>query len=577
MDATQQQVVIGRDFFKKEVRDYSVPALALVREFCQNAADAGASRIYFSLAKLSDEKTLVYCANNGEAFPLVKIQDRFMQLGQSSKTLGDSSVGAFGKAKVILCFANEEYAIRGSDCYIAGEGGSYRQYEHLSRFSDAERGMAAAAIAADTSLCPVQRDWETVTAFSTVANYSVVSLARWVEWMGHHAGDEFRTEILLSWPARGCDEVDRPQRFSASLPKRRWVHKPFGKAKRYTDVPRFGGTLVVRYRGVPMFSERLHDTNDYVVVELKPAKYLGEMPLTANRDSLRYPYGGELREFMDQLYTNKVTAMPAAKDELFAKGDKVMSLGSLGGRYRKPAAITRSEPDPVVAEDAPISYADMQRQDAVEVAPDNTDRVPSTHVADSPDDAPGSHFVMRNMTSYLVPGKYDVRSPKLNKSALSLLTDWVNLLSVVHSVLQLSDVPAVQVGFVFSHDVTGLMHRRDSRTAVLINPVVPGDLTQRSIRKAGFAWTGTSSKSRLLSVATHEYLHAAGARSHDENYAAMLTEALAELWDAQRWVNRTLRTRRPASQELVIKSWKATTKLWDGFISKEGVLLNSRQ
>jgi len=591
LEPSNAQVVIGQDFFKKEARDYTIPALAIVREFCQNASDAKATQIYFELTPLDDDRTVIYCANNGAPFPLAQIQDRFMQLGQSSKTLNDSSVGAFGKAKVILCFANEEYAIRGSDCLIAGAGGNYRIYTDKPSFLVAETGLAATAVMQSTHECDVRRNWEHVTAFSTVAAYGHESLLRWIRWMATHAGKGFDTTVYVA--PYGEHRLGELRRYENRLPHKRWSHKEFGRVKRYAGDNMYGGQLVVRYRGVPMFQERLSGKKDYVIVELKQASSLGELPLTANRDGLKYPYGAELRDFVDDLYTNAIKAIPAAKDEMFVLGDKALSMGLIGNRYlgrpsrqKKDSAAaadevktpthaerytelpTVQEPPEVVSTDpttSPVSTEDRPWVMGVDRA--------STWQKYQPDDAT-SHLVMRNMTPYTVPGKYDVRSHKLSKAALTLLVDWVNVLSVVHSVMD-QGMPRVQVGFVFSKEAVGMFHTRSQMPAVLINPVAAGDLEDRSILRSRFDWVGPKSRSRLLSVAAHEYLHAVGIGSHDEHYAAMLTHTLGELWDAQTWIKRELQQRRPSTHELVVQSWQATIKLWEG-TTKCGVKLGSR-
>lgn len=112
-------ITIPPDYFRKNVAHaYRCVPLALIRELFQNSLDAGATKIDFSFGP----KGYVF-ADNGHGMTEEVLRDGFLSLGGSIKQ--DGSVGGFGEAKVLLCFAGESFHIHSLDNKVDGAGANF--------------------------------------------------------------------------------------------------------------------------------------------------------------------------------------------------------------------------------------------------------------------------------------------------------------------------------------------------------------------------------------------------------------------------------------------------------------------
>lgn len=103
------QVTIPSSYFTQQVRkDYNRPDVALARELLQNAVDAGAKNIRFSLLQ-QDAKWHLICEDDGCGMVKDVMVKALLTYGGSFK--GPNSVGGFGAAKAIILFQHEQYKI----------------------------------------------------------------------------------------------------------------------------------------------------------------------------------------------------------------------------------------------------------------------------------------------------------------------------------------------------------------------------------------------------------------------------------------------------------------------------------
>ena len=110
------KIEVPQDYFSRiAAKEYSDDAgMAVVREFAQNSADAGATVVKFNFG--SDGSLLV--EDDGKGCDLRTVKERILTPLGSQKD-GDA-IGGFGKAKELLFFANSYWCIRTRDVEAVG-------------------------------------------------------------------------------------------------------------------------------------------------------------------------------------------------------------------------------------------------------------------------------------------------------------------------------------------------------------------------------------------------------------------------------------------------------------------------
>lgn len=110
------RIDIPQDYFARiAAREYNDDAgMALVREFAQNSADAGASLVEFNFCG----DNLLTVADNGKGADERKVRMKLLVPLASEKD--GEAIGGFGKAKELLYFGNESWSIRTRDVLVQG-------------------------------------------------------------------------------------------------------------------------------------------------------------------------------------------------------------------------------------------------------------------------------------------------------------------------------------------------------------------------------------------------------------------------------------------------------------------------
>jgi len=106
------------------IKEYDNFARALAREFIQNSADAGSTKIEFITNKESNQYAV---KDDGCGMTLDIIQNKLLVIGGTKKAEG--SVGGLGKAKELLFFSWPEWIIETTNHTIHGFGGEYEIFE----------------------------------------------------------------------------------------------------------------------------------------------------------------------------------------------------------------------------------------------------------------------------------------------------------------------------------------------------------------------------------------------------------------------------------------------------------------
>ena len=105
------QITIAPELFRNEIRNYSMPTRAFFRELFQNSIDAGARKITVDINEIETGIMKVCFADNGCGMDRETIEDVFLCLGKTTKS-GANSIGGFGKARMLICYAMDSYEIR---------------------------------------------------------------------------------------------------------------------------------------------------------------------------------------------------------------------------------------------------------------------------------------------------------------------------------------------------------------------------------------------------------------------------------------------------------------------------------
>lgn len=482
-------VTIGPNFFKKELKDYSNWRWAYIREALQNCIDArGSKNIHVRITKKGDQTEIVF-SNDGEPMDKDTIVNKLLCLGESGKNF-EGSVGGFGKAKVLLYFAHENYQILSGKYHVTGQSGSYE----IAEVDAPHHGTKSTVLI---------NDYCTATFASELLKFA--KHAQWdgkltMEYDGH-------THALPTNQHKGTFRKE----------------EDFGRIYTNSDVT----GIVCRIHGIPMFIDS-YSTQHGIIIELPGSG----THLSSNRDMLQWKFHNKLCEFSKTLNVDyrKAISIPVPDIQHFP-GFKLF--------VSRPVDTTEVE----VEEEAytpPEQEAERETSEPVYATASKIGGSVSTKeianaikqvVSDSQgDNKPlpklrAVDFYLRNETRLEVPNHYF--PDQFSEYADKLSKIWANVLRTANNILIRSgeEVPCVfSVGFVFSTEAEAMFAQQAGNIIYYLNPCkIVTDKTSTRFKKR-FLLT---EKERIICIAVHEIVHAMGHDLHDESYARQLTDAMA--------------------------------------------------
>src|SRR3546814_9252271 len=96
----------------------------------QNALDAGARKIRIGMeavSGVSGQPTVrITFLDNGKGMSRDTLEQVFFRLGSSTKNADMTTIGGFGRARLLTCFSMANYAIRTGNLAVSGSGAQYR-------------------------------------------------------------------------------------------------------------------------------------------------------------------------------------------------------------------------------------------------------------------------------------------------------------------------------------------------------------------------------------------------------------------------------------------------------------------
>lgn len=258
-----RHIKIGPKLFAKEKSMYRDWVQALIRENIQNSVDAGATRIDINI-EIENDLHKVTFSDNGPGMDMNTLENVYFVLGETTKTTANS-IGGFGVARMLTCFAQEKYELRTQDILIEGIGASWTPQTGLNW----QRG---------------------------------VSLTAWVNANGRNIEEVFKGYLTSCQISADV--------FLNGVQWKEWMHKnrherslSFGEV--YTNKSKTSG-IVVRSNGVTMFAPHL-SAPFQVIIELDASR--SREILQAHRDGLTYQFQSELESFISELNINKQSAL----------------------------------------------------------------------------------------------------------------------------------------------------------------------------------------------------------------------------------------------------------------------------
>lgn len=274
MDFVEKGVVqIPRGFFNRTAKkEYVYWGKALIREFLQNSVDAGAKNIHI---KFIPEKLLLAVKDDGCGMDRNVIVNKLLALGGSQKH--QNSIGGFGKAKELLFFAWEKYAIRTNNYLVFGSGAEYS----IRKTDKFRKG----------TICVIK--------FNSKEEYQT-ALSYCVSYLPHN---EVGANIYLN---------DRKIKYSFGAKRK---VREFDWADIYC-CDDLNTEVSVRVSGVEMFEHFSYGRNpvkNKTIIELKGNSY---DILTTNRDALNYKYHKELQEFLENITINPISALTKFEEDI---------------------------------------------------------------------------------------------------------------------------------------------------------------------------------------------------------------------------------------------------------------------
>lgn len=263
-------VMVPKSFFVKERRMYSNWQFAFWRELFQNSTDAKASRIDVEIVRKENGVIGISFDDNGTGMSREVLENVYFSLGSTTKT-GGSTVGGFGRARLLTCFSMKNYTIHTQDNLVQGEGGSYE-----IATVDLRHGCLLQVEIEDESYDRLSSELDNYLRNSQMYCDVYVNGIRFTGW-NHRR--QLTRQLLVN-------------------------NVPFANV--YVNKSAANHRLLVRVAGAVMYSQSI-GARAQVIVEVEPN--LSREVLTANRDGMHSLYSSVLEAFVQELAVDTVSAL----------------------------------------------------------------------------------------------------------------------------------------------------------------------------------------------------------------------------------------------------------------------------
>lgn len=369
------RVTTPKEFFIKE-RDsfYSLWTLSFWREFFQNSVDAGSKNISIDLSsesgrgefdKIGDstkQLTRVVFTDDGCGMSEDVLNRVYFAIGQTTKN-DESSVGGYGRARLMTCFSQDRYSILTKDRFVMGNGPDYVNYslheaetELLKAIKSLPEpfGDGRSRINYEVSRDGLLRDLQMVQEAKALGGFNgcrvEVDLDQSSGWSRNKPTIETMNERLKTYlsesqikptvtingttPEEYYESESKIQARRGQV-KRTLVAEVDGKMTEFatvhisdSDKASHKGKAIIRVDGASMYTISLEPAVQ-VIIEID--KKLSRLALTSNRDGMKEGFDEALNKFISEMNIDNTSALAdkASKDNYKIEGDKGMLVASV--------------------------------------------------------------------------------------------------------------------------------------------------------------------------------------------------------------------------------------------------------
>ena len=396
-----EKVDTGKLFWQKERQIYADWTLAMWRELFQNSVDAGAKRIDIQVSTADkrgsfghtpdeDKVTRLVFSDDGPGMDENTLRHVYFRPGETTKK-DDSTVGGFGRARLLTCFSQVRFGIETRDKIVEGDGSSYKIYSRsdavdtFGRWADGAESRGNPADAASAALLreeaariasgpdnlrgcrfeidvsPSEKDrhgkradadgmrgrlmeylaQSDVPCAVTIDGLPYVKPKRKVEGRRDLVATMQASEVPQAWR-------DNPKIVISERPDGR-LDVTFARLAQIAgDTPEAQSShLVIRVSGASMFT-KYTSVKTGLFLDINPA--LAREVLTANRDSMKTVFQNSLDDLLKLMATDAIAALKQDQGTSYK-----LVRGGLGGK--------RAEtPRPPVGDDMKPDFAEVARR-----------------------------------------------------------------------------------------------------------------------------------------------------------------------------------------------------------------------
>jgi hypothetical protein len=465
-------IKISPDFFTKEILNYSDWQSAFWRELFQNSIDAGAKNIDIQTED-SRDNVIVNFKDDGKGMDKKTLEEVFFNLGSTTKT-NEDSVGGFGKARIILCFAQTEYMIRTNKLFVRGSGADYELEEDYSYVKGCEFLITV----------PVKKFFSNSEQFSN-------SLKTFLSRCNLNCKVTINGIAWNSWTKQRGKNRDLE----------------FAKAIAIKDGEK--NRILFRVNGLCMFTRYTHYP-DMVIVEIKPN--ISRNILLSNRDSINYYYSDKVDDFINSLSNDSLTAFRSDEVENIIITGKSRKFKSKRSQLPKSTNYDAIDYNPFAAPRLECNFQSVDNEDDDE---DDDGLIIVTKTNDAK--------IKRASRSFKPDNLEDTSRKK------KLLNQWIIACEyALESYCQITANEEIswRPGLVFDKEIEACHQKQnDNSHALMLNPIF---CSGENLGKIKFSLNNFGDHVKLLTLAAHEVAHCSRSY-HDETYANLFTEIVADL------------------------------------------------
>lgn len=348
-------------FIKERDQTYANWTVSFWREFFQNSVDASSKNIKLSIREAAgrgsfddvgdpeSKMTRIVIDDDGVGMSAETLDNVYFAIGQTTKDDG-TSVGGYGRARLMTCFSQARYSILTQDRFVMGDGPNYVNYsldEAVEKIEAAIQKISPTPGSA-TSVQALQDDLRLIREAQKAGGYNGCRIEvdidqsqeyRWRRLDSESMANALKEYLLESQiPAKISINDQTPEEYfnheNGKLQARRGQVKRTLQAELNGEIVDFAtihtsssenalhkGKVIVRVDGAAMYSSYIEVDDVQIILEID--KSISRHALTSNRDGLKNDFREIVNAFIAELNIDNKSALAErlSKDNYTIKGE----------------------------------------------------------------------------------------------------------------------------------------------------------------------------------------------------------------------------------------------------------------